>query len=90
MKVFALECFAVYSIQSQLLEHVQYVCINTVTLCTTPFGILYKLRLSAFHLPTAGWEDVNVRFLCGADLLESFSVPGLWAEKDVSVTIGAY
>lgn len=34
---------------------------------------------------TAGWGDVNVRFLCGADLLESFSVPGLWAEKDVSM-----
>ena len=34
----------------------------------------------------AEWEDVKVRFLCGADLLESFSVPGLWAEKDVSIT----
>jgi len=33
----------------------------------------------------AGWEDVNVRFLCGADLLESFSVPNLWKEEDVCV-----
>jgi len=31
----------------------------------------------------AGWEDINVRFLCGADLLESFSVPNLWKEEDV-------
>jgi len=34
---------------------------------------------------TVGWEDVNVHFLCGADLLESFSTPGLWAEEDVSI-----
>lgn len=28
--------------------------------------------------------NVKVKLLCGADLLESFSVPGLWAEEDVS------
>jgi hypothetical protein len=27
---------------------------------------------------------VQVKLLCGADLLESFAVPGLWAEDDVS------
>jgi len=26
---------------------------------------------------------VNVRLLCGADLMESFSVPGLWRDEDV-------
>lgn len=28
---------------------------------------------------------VNVRLLCGADLLESFAVPGLWNEDDVNI-----
>lgn len=28
---------------------------------------------------------VNVRLLCGADLLESFAVPGLWNDDDVSI-----
>lgn len=27
---------------------------------------------------------VQVKLLCGADLLQSFGVPGLWAEDDVS------
>lgn len=27
--------------------------------------------------------DSKLRFLCGADLLESFATPGLWAEQDV-------
>lgn len=30
---------------------------------------------------------INVRLLCGADLLESFAVPGLWNEEDVSILI---
>lgn len=29
-------------------------------------------------------ETVQVKLLCGADLLESFAVPGLWAEEDVN------
>ena len=28
---------------------------------------------------------VQVKLLCGGDLLESFDVPGLWADEDVSV-----
>ncbi|CAG0907488.1 unnamed protein product [Cyprideis torosa] len=28
-------------------------------------------------------DDVRVRLLCGADLLESFAVPGLWEDEDV-------
>lgn len=30
-------------------------------------------------------RTVNVRLLCGADLLESFAIPGLWNEEDVSI-----
>ena len=26
---------------------------------------------------------VNLRLLCGADLLESFGTPGLWSDEDV-------
>ncbi|XP_058982852.1 nicotinamide/nicotinic acid mononucleotide adenylyltransferase 1 isoform X5 [Musca domestica] len=42
------------------------------------------------HVP--GWlppslrerrDPVQLRLLCGADLLESFAVPGLWAEEDI-------
>lgn len=32
-------------------------------------------------------SPVTVKLLCGADLLESFSVPGLWAESDVWLRI---
>ena len=27
----------------------------------------------------------GVKLLCGADLLESFAVPGLWEDEDVSI-----
>lgn len=27
--------------------------------------------------------NVQLKLLCGADLLESFAVPGLWAAEDV-------
>lgn len=30
---------------------------------------------------------INIRLLCGADLLESFAVPGLWKDDDVSIEI---
>lgn len=29
--------------------------------------------------------DIQLKLLCGADLLESFSVPGLWKNEDVSL-----
>lgn len=39
-------------------------------------------------LPENLWEDLNgnvqVKLLCGADLLESFVTPGLWSNDDVS------
>lgn len=32
-------------------------------------------------------NPIQVKLLCGADLLESFGTPGLWAEEDVSDSI---
>jgi len=29
-------------------------------------------------------ESIQVKLLCGSDLLESFAVPGLWSDEDVS------
>jgi hypothetical protein len=31
-----------------------------------------------------GFLPVKVKLLCGADLLESFHIPGLWSDDDVS------
>lgn len=28
--------------------------------------------------------NVKIKLLCGADLLESFAIPGLWLDEDVS------
>ncbi|XP_022172531.1 nicotinamide/nicotinic acid mononucleotide adenylyltransferase 1 isoform X1 [Myzus persicae] len=33
---------------------------------------------------------VNVRLLCGADLLESFAVPGLWNDDDIEAIVRDY
>eukprot|EP00096_Caligus_rogercresseyi_P013732 TRINITY_DN6339_c0_g1_i1.p1 TRINITY_DN6339_c0_g1~~TRINITY_DN6339_c0_g1_i1.p1 ORF type:complete len:239 (+),score=54.39 TRINITY_DN6339_c0_g1_i1:165-881(+) len=32
-------------------------------------------------------EPFKILFLCGADLLESFSVPGLWTDEDMEVIV---
>jgi len=29
-------------------------------------------------------ESVQIKLLCGSDVLESFAVPGLWTNEDVS------
>lgn len=29
-------------------------------------------------------DPVQLKLLCGADMLESFAVPGLWSDADVS------
>lgn len=36
---------------------------------------------------TTEQTPIQVKLLCGADLLESFGTPGLWAEEDVSIGI---
>ncbi|XP_050534842.1 nicotinamide/nicotinic acid mononucleotide adenylyltransferase 1 isoform X3 [Daktulosphaira vitifoliae] len=32
-------------------------------------------------------RNINLRLLCGADLLESFAVPGLWDENDANIIV---
>lgn len=34
--------------------------------------------------PVLGSSPLVVKLLCGADLLESFAVPDLWKDEDVS------
>ncbi|KAK7791543.1 hypothetical protein R5R35_008344 [Gryllus longicercus] len=34
--------------------------------------------------------SVQVKFLCGADLLESFGIPGLWTEEDIETIVGQH
>lgn len=35
-------------------------------------------------------SPVQVKLLCGADLLESFGTPGLWANEDIEAIVGQY
>lgn len=34
--------------------------------------------------------DIKLKLLCGADLLESFSVPGLWKNEDIEAIVGQH
>ena len=38
---------------------------------------------SVKYTSSSGKNNPQVRLLCGADLLESFAVPGLWKEEHV-------
>jgi len=29
-------------------------------------------------------ESIQIKLLCGSDVLESFAIPGLWSDEDVS------
>lgn len=46
-----------------------------------PVQFLENININDFNQN----EVLNVRLLCGADLLESFAVPGLWVDEDVSI-----
>ncbi|XP_014222771.1 uncharacterized protein LOC106649709 isoform X2 [Trichogramma pretiosum] len=35
-------------------------------------------------------QEVQIKLLCGGDLLESFSKPGLWDEADIAEIVGRY
>ncbi|XP_067617848.1 nicotinamide/nicotinic acid mononucleotide adenylyltransferase 3 isoform X1 [Eurosta solidaginis] len=35
-------------------------------------------------------DPVQLKLLCGADLLESFAVPGLWADEDIENIVGTH
>ncbi|KAJ6629955.1 Nicotinamide/nicotinic acid mononucleotide adenylyltransferase 1, partial [Pseudolycoriella hygida] len=34
--------------------------------------------------------NIQVKLLCGADLLETFSVPGLWSQEDIEAILGQH
>ncbi|KAK7008897.1 nicotinamide/nicotinic acid mononucleotide adenylyltransferase 1 [Biomphalaria glabrata] len=45
------------------------------------------------HIPTSDTETDQspvVKLLCGADLLESFAVPGLWAQEDIEYIVSTH
>ncbi|KAK3095433.1 hypothetical protein FSP39_014653 [Pinctada imbricata] len=35
-------------------------------------------------------SDINLRLLCGADLLESFGTPGLWKDEDIEDIVSRF
>lgn len=42
-------------------------------------------------LPASSFDNkVSVRLLCGADLMESFNVPGLWKDEDIECIVGQF
>ncbi|XP_060833803.1 nicotinamide/nicotinic acid mononucleotide adenylyltransferase 1 isoform X2 [Rhopalosiphum padi] len=51
-----------------------------------PVQFIENLNVSDSNQNTA----VNVRLLCGADLLESFAVPGLWNDDDIEAIVRDY
>ncbi|CAG5133961.1 unnamed protein product [Candidula unifasciata] len=42
-----------------------------------------QIDIEGDHVP-------NIKLLCGADLLESFAVPGLWEEEDIEYIVGTH
>ena len=42
------------------------------------------LQQSIGAFEDGNWKEAKLKFLCGADLLESFAVPDLWKPEDVS------
>ena len=42
-------------------------------------------RGSPRHVTKEDHDTVQLKLLCGGDVLESFAVPGLWKDEDVSV-----
>ncbi|CAG0917582.1 unnamed protein product [Notodromas monacha] len=54
----------------------------------SPFSWL--LKTAALAANGNGFEPVKVKLLCGADLLESFHIPGLWSDEDVKEIVGGF
>ena len=46
----------------------------------------YNIRNLNENSVKASVGPLQVKLLCGADMLESFSVPGLWKDDDVSIS----
>lgn len=55
--------------------------IDTVDTSLLPFQFFENTDVNDSNRNRA----INVRLLCGGDLLESFAVPGLWNDEDVSI-----
>ena len=68
-------------VHCQIVKLLKFICEKSLPFY--PQNFLPQHYPTILLLLTAGWEDVTVHFLCGADLLESFSVPGLWEDEDV-------
>ena len=56
-----------------------FVCYNIVS----QFLCIIRM-LCTVAADTSDKESVQVKLLCGSDVLESFAVPGLWSDEDVS------
>lgn len=55
----------------------------------TNFDVVDSNRLSLPNFCDIS-SNVHLKLLCGADLLESFSKPGLWKEADIEKIVGKY
>ena len=61
--------------------------------CVSSLGMYFNF--STFVIPLDPWElqvflllgKIQLKLLCGADLLESFSVPGFWLEEDIHTIV---
>ncbi|XP_057655181.1 nicotinamide/nicotinic acid mononucleotide adenylyltransferase 1 isoform X2 [Diorhabda carinulata] len=49
-----------------------------------------ELKWIPENVKNGGTGPVTVKLLCGADLLESFGTPGLWAEEDIEEIVGMH
>lgn len=75
-----------WTLTADVLKHYQET-INKGMYCNDDHDCITQTH--TFTRAHAG-EGGRVKLLCGADLLESFSVPGLWESKDVRFTFSVY
>lgn len=88
----------------KVLRHHQSVldasCLQTTSRINTPNIKKQKLDLDNLNVanqmqnnmvqPWDLGQPIQIKFLCGADLLESFSVPGLWDPEDITELVSKY
>ena len=58
--------------------------------CQTTEKDLIILKFHLNDLQKRLGQDVKLKLLCGADLVESFNVPGLWKEDDIKAIVSDY
>ncbi len=54
---------------------------NQTTYQTTMVVLEHFYKNVCYHLKR---EDIILKLVCGADLLQSFNIPGVWAPEDVN------